>query len=101
MGHAGGKPANGRQTARKFDLVFDTVDRLGIAHGKQRPDALAPLGDEIERDLDAASVFQLDFALRYRPLQRKRVQYDTAQLIGIGEDALDQHSPVSLPVAGQ
>ena len=86
MGHAGGEPADGSQTAREFDLVFDAPHRLRVPHAEQRADAFPALGDEIERNLNAAAVLQLDLALRNPLMKREGVEHDPAQLSGVGEN---------------
>src|ERR1017187_2093295 len=84
-GNAGGEPPNGRQTAGQFNFVLDSANRFGVAHGEKRADALAALGDEIERNLYALSVLQFDLTLRDGLVQSKSIQHDAAQLVGIVE----------------
>src|SRR5271167_3575173 len=86
MGDARGETPNGSQAPRKLDLDLDATDRFGIAHCKQRSDALSPLGNEIECDLDAAAVVQFDLTLRNRLMESKRIQHDKAQFGGVAEN---------------
>src|SRR5689334_14009213 len=74
MGNARCEPANGGEAPRKFDLVFNAVDRFGVAQCKQRSNALAVLLNEIERNLDVPSLSILYFVLGHRFAGRKGVQ---------------------------
>src|ERR1035437_4528574 len=74
MGNAGSEPPNGRQTAGQFNFVLDSAHRFGVAHGEKRPYTLAALGNEIERNLYALSVLQLDLTLRDGLVQSEGIQ---------------------------
>src|SRR5580704_15462209 len=87
--NAGSEASNGGKPPRKFDLVFNAAYRLRIPHRQQGSDSFTTLRDEIERDLDTATVFQLDFALRNALMQSKRIEHNAAQLVGVGKHAFD------------
>src|SRR5271166_2651269 len=86
MRHARREAAYGSKAAGEFDLVLNAADRLSIAHGQQRTDALAPLGDEVERYLDAAPILELDFPLRDGPMQRESIEHNPPEHGGVGKD---------------
>src|SRR5215472_13091394 len=60
MGYARSQPPNSRQPPRKFDLIFNAMDRFRVSQSEQCTDALSVLLDEVQHDLYAAAVFQLN-----------------------------------------
>ncbi len=92
VGDAGGEASDGGEAARELDLVFNAADGLGVAHGEQRADGSAALGDEVERELNPASVLDLNLARGNILAQGKGVEHDASEAIGVVEDLFDHPS---------
>ena len=120
---SGGKPADGRHSAREFQLAFDFAHRFQIVQRKQGAQALPlPVGvfivDEIERNLHSTAGFGRDLFLHHgnpgvegishRPAQQRvpvehLVNFSSQDVIAVHAEepfdrVADQHGAV---VAGE